>query len=279
MVRRALLLPAILLAGCGGEDSPPAAPPPAEGATVVWAVGDAATSGEAPQRVARMIRGGRVDRFVYLGDVYERGTLREFRRWYEPLYGTLAKRTEPVIGNHEHARRKEGFLPYWRAKGRAVRRTWWARRLGEWDLVFLDSAAPHGPHAPQTRWLRRRIRRAGAGTCRVAFTHRPRLSAGQYGDQGDLTPFWDALRGSAIALVSGHEHNMQRLRPVDGIVQFVSGAGGRERYDVDEGDERVAFSSDTRYGALRFELGTALAWSFVADDGELLDAGELTCAA
>ena len=62
------------------------------------------------------------------------------------------------------------------------------------------------------------------------------------------------------------------------MTQFVSGAGGRELYPVDETDERLEFSDDERFGGMRLELrpGTAR-YEFVADDGSVLDSGRLRC--
>ena len=56
------LVAAALLAGAG--------PSPAQSErAVVWAVGDAATPGERADRAAALVRRGRPDRFIYLGDV------------------------------------------------------------------------------------------------------------------------------------------------------------------------------------------------------------------
>ncbi|HEX2084575.1 MAG TPA: metallophosphoesterase [Solirubrobacteraceae bacterium] len=277
MVRARLLLAALAFAGCGGGGGDDAPPPPAARGKVVWAVGDAATPGDAPRPLARLIARSRVDRLLYLGDVYERGTPAEFRRHYDPLYGRLARRTSPVVGNHEHANRRRGYERYWRRKTGNRPPPWYGTLVGGWELLALDSELPHGPRSEQVRWLRDVLR--GSTTCRIAYWHRPRFSAGEvHGDQPDTAPLWSALRGRAVAVVSGHDHNLQRLRPVDGIVQFVSGAGGRDLYAVDERDERLAFADDERFGALRLVLRPGSAdWSFVADDGGVLDRGTLRC--
>jgi len=91
-------------------------PGPEAPRAVVWAVGDAATPGPAPDRLAGLIRLSRPDLFLYLGDVYESGTRRDFRRYYQPRFGSLAGITMPTIGNHEWTSRFSGYYPYWARK-------------------------------------------------------------------------------------------------------------------------------------------------------------------
>ena len=282
MVRGSVLFAVLALAfaGCGGggdDDGDPLAAP-AAGTAVVWVVGDAADAGSDARAVARTVTQGRLDRLVYLGDVYERGTLREFRRKYDPLYGGVATRTWPILGNHEYFFRKVGFDVYWRRRVGQTPPRWYRRRLGGWELLMLSSESPHSARSRQVRWLRARIAEAPESRCRIAFTHAPRYNAGsQHGDDPELTPVWNALRGHAAATVSGHEHSLQRLKPVDGLVPLIAGAGGRELDQLTE-DDRLAFGDDTHYGALRLELreGRA-AYTFVAAGGRVLDRGELRC--
>ena len=103
--------------------------------------------------------------------------------------------------------------------------------------------------------------------------------AGKHGDQRDVAPLWNALRGRATLVVNGHDHDLQRLRPRDGITELVAGAGGRSRYAVNFDDERLEFADDEHDGALRMELrpgGAGL--SFVAVDGSVLDRSSVSCA-
>jgi len=278
MVRPRVLLAALALAaaGCGGDGGASSPPPPE---SVVWAVGDAAVAGDADVPLARLITRSRFDRLLYLGDVYETGTPKEFRENYDPLYGAVASKTSPVVGNHEATLRSTGYEPYWRRKLGRAQPPWYVVRQGSWELIGLDSEADHGPRSEQVRWLRDHLERAPRTTCRIAFVHRPRYSAGtHHGDQPDMAPLWDAMAGNAVAFLSGHEHDLQRLDPIDGMVQFVSGAGGRELYPVDETDDRLAFGDGERFGALRLELRPgSLDYEFVADDGDVLDRGELRC--
>jgi hypothetical protein len=244
---------------------------------VVWAVGDGADGSDLARRVARLIRRDRPDRLLYLGDVYNSGTAEEFRTNFAGVYGRLARITEPTIGNHEWALRRQGYYPYWRrVKGRPVR-PWYRFELAGWELFSLNSEAAHGPGSNQVRWLRRRL--SGAeGTCRLAFWHRPRFSAGTaYGDDATFSPFFRALRGRARLALSGHDHNMQRLRPRGGIVQLVSGAGGTTLYPV-QSQPRLRFGTGTRRGAVRLTLEPGLARiEFTGAGGRVLDRSRVRC--
>jgi acid phosphatase type 7 len=279
--RAGLVVLALAIAACGASDPAPATgtgrpPPPAPTRhTVLWAAGDGADGGEAGRAVVARIAAGRVDRLLYLGDVYEDGTAGDFRDNYAPGYGRLAARTAPTPGNHDWPNHATGYDPYWRrALGRKLPH-WYAFTAGGWQVLSLNSEAPHGRGSPQVRWLRARVR--APGTCRIAFWHRPRFSAGRHGDQSDVAPLWDALRGRASIAIAGHDHDMQRLKPTGGITEFVAGAGGNELYRVDR-DDRVAFSNDTDHGALRLDLRPGRAtWAFVTAAGRVLDRGTLRC--
>ena len=252
------------------------APSPEQPATV-WAIGDGADGRRPASAAAQRVVRARPDRLLYLGDVYESGTAREFRENYARVYGRLARRTLPTPGNHEWAKRKEGYDRYWRSVTGARTPPWYSVRVGGWELISLNSEAPHGAGSPQLRWLRAQLEGA-SGTCRLAFWHRPRFSAGRHGDQRDTAPLWNELRGHAALVLGGHDHNLQRLRPVDGMVQVVTGAGGRERYEVNRPDRRIAFATDRDYGAVRLDLEPGRATlRFVSAKGRVLDSSSVGC--
>jgi calcineurin-like phosphoesterase family protein len=268
------LLVAILAAIAAPAQAPPP-PSPAERA-VVWAVGDGGDGSRGARRMAARIARDRPDRFFYLGDVYQAGTASDFRRNYEPSYGRLKRITEPTPGNHDWTNRNSGYLPYWRrAKGRP--QPWWySFRLGGWQILNLNSEAPHHAGSEQLRWLRGRLREPG--NCRVAIMHRPRFAArGLHGDQTDMAPIWNALRGHARIVISGHEHSLQRLHRRDGMTQYVAGAGGEILYGM-RPDRRLAFGRRGVTGALRMVLepGSA-ALEFRSVGGGTLDSSRARC--
>jgi hypothetical protein len=253
------------------------APTPAQDErAVVWAAGDVATPGVRADRVAALVRRGEPDRFLYLGDVYETGTAGEFRRWYHPRFGRLARITAPTVGNHEWDRRFQGYYPYWyRRKGQRLA-PWFKTQIAGWEILSLNSQAQHGTDSAQLSWLRAALE--GPGDCRIAFWHRPRYSEGAYGGAADLNPFWTALAGHARIVLNGHDHNLQRHAPQLGMVEYVVGAGGRGRYKLHRGPSTMVWGTDRFDGALRMVLkpGRALL-EFRAPSGRLLDRSRATC--
>jgi hypothetical protein len=244
---------------------------------VVWAAGDVATPGPAADRIGALVRRAKPDRFLYLGDVYETGTARDFRLWYHPRFGRLARITEPTIGNHEWDNRFKGYYRYWAGQKGRKYPPWSKTSIAGWEIVNLNSQAPHGSGSAQVRWLEQAL--TGPGDCRIAFWHRPRYSSGAYAGAADLNPFWNRLSGHARVVLSGHDHNLQRHRPQKGLTQYVIGAGGRARYTLHGGHRStLAWGRDDINGALRMVLqpGRALL-EFRGPRGQLLDRSFATC--
>jgi len=270
-------------AGCGSDgsespasDTPSAARSDSKRTALVWAVGDGADGGDDARRVAQLIARSRPDRVLYLGDVYESGTADEFEENYRPTYGMLDDVIAPTPGNHDWRNHEEGYDPYFERTGIPTNRHHYSFKTAGWEIVSLNSEAGLEEDSAQRRWLPRAL--AERGTCRIAFWHRAFMSAGRHGDQRQVAPLWRALRGRAAIVLSGHDHNMQRFKPRNGLVQFISGAGGHNRYESDENDPRLAWDEDDEYGALRLDLRPGVArYRFVALPGRTLDSGTIRC--
>jgi len=283
-VRRAALalLGALALASCGGASSQAPAPGPVEPAqapanrAIVWAVGDGADGSPIARKLARLIAADQPDRFLYLGDVYPSGTATDFRRRYAPVYGRLAEITSPTTGNHEWVNRRTGYQPYWRGVTGRPQPYWYSLPLAGWQLISLSSEAPHQATSAQLRWLRARLEQPG--TCRLAFWHRPRFSAGSvHGDSPDVAPFWRALKGRARLVVNGHDHLLLRYRKRAGLTEYVAGAGGAVLYRQVP-DRRLAFARAGVTGALRIVLEPGWArLEFRSATGKVLDRSRARC--
>ena len=286
-----LSLAGVLLAACGGSghaSGPPSSP--AAGRTghafvtdgprrsaVLWAAGDGADGGSAAKAVAGLVERGRPDVFLYLGDVYPEGDARAFAQSYAPTFGALAGKTAPTPGNHDWPVHRQGYVPYW-TSARGIRPPpYYSFRAGGWQILSLNSEIGTGRGSRQLRWLRRQLK--GSGDCRLAFWHRPRFSAGVvHGDYRHVDPLWRALRGHARLVVSGHEHDMQRMRPRNGLVELVDGAGGHSLYGLRRRYPGLAFGNRREFGAIRIGLRPGLARiSFVNLTGTVLDRTRVRC--
>jgi len=275
----------LLLVGVGvatAQGTDPLRPPDGEwipsvvGETArVWAVGDANPPNS--KRVTRLIKRADPDRVLYLGDVYGLADgAAAFERWAKP-WGYLLDRMAPTPGNHEWKEAPQAYEQFWREITGETPPTYYSFQAGGWEILAVNGE--HSDSSAIATWLAERA--SAGGNCRVAFWHRPAYSAGKY-ENGDIRArqYWDALAGGARIVLNGHDHDMQRLRPRDGIVEFISGAGGRHRHNVHENDPKLAFGDDNHFGALRLRLSPERAkWRFVSARGRVLDKGSLFCQA
>ncbi len=188
---------------------------------------------------------------LYLGDVYDQGTARELADHVGRVYRPFLRRILPTPGNHEWAERTSGYDPFWRKVTGRPTPSWYAVRLAGWTLLSLNSEADHGAGSAQARWLARRLR--GRSTCRLAFWHRGRYSAGLHGDQPDVGSLWSPLRGHAALVLNGHDHDLQRWKPRGGLTEIVAGAGGHGLYPLTR-RAGLVFGDDRHYGGARLRL-------------------------
>ena len=76
--------------------------------TDVRTTGDGASGEPNAIAVTNLIDGLDPNLFLYLGDVYEKGSIAEYANWFGPsgspgvYYGRLKEITDPTIGNHEY---------------------------------------------------------------------------------------------------------------------------------------------------------------------------------
>jgi hypothetical protein len=247
--------------------------------TVVYALGDGADGSAASRRLARYVRSRRPDRFIYLGDVYERGTRAEFRTNYHPLYGRLARRTDPVIGNHEFKRRARGYYAYWRRvrgfDAERARHRAYVDKTG-WQIVAYSSESNA---AVEAAWLHAQVA-SHPGTCRIAAGHRGRyvVADDEHSDSPDQQPLWDAIAGRSALNLLGHNHLYGRLHPIDGVHVIVSGAGGHDLRQPGTQAQPVAAVEAGVPTATRLVLRRGrLDFSQVDATGRVHDSGTIGC--
>ena len=275
----------LVVAGCGSavsmeRSSRPvhaAIPGPAAARAVVWAVGDAATPGPAPDRLAGFIRQSRPDLFLYLGDVYESGTPGDFRRFYQPRYGPLAGITMPTIGNHEWPNRFSGYYPYWARKKGHPQPPWSKRTIAGWQILDLNSQAPHGTNSPQVRWLESTLAGARAtaasrsgtapATARAPTAARPTSTRSGTGSWATPASSSAATTTTSSAIARSAASPSTSSAPADAAATQLHG-----------GPSSMVWGRDDVNAALRMVLkpGSALL-EFRGARGHVLDRSRVTC--
>jgi hypothetical protein len=207
------------LCGVGQARVPKVVPRPS--LAVVDAIGDGGPDADDwNPALAAAIRSDHPKVLLWAGDVRNKGTAAEWRR-YDALYGPLVNLTLPTPGNHDWLSRAIGYNIEFARDPLADTTTYCnAVILGGWRLFAINTYT-------RTACLPKlKLFLAARGTHKIVLTHEPRWSGGvEHGSILDQAPIWDAMRGHAIVLVSGHDHNAQVIVR-DGLVQVVSGCAG-----------------------------------------------------
>jgi hypothetical protein len=249
--------------------------------TVVYALGDGADGSTVSQALANYVIAQNPDRFFYLGDVYETGTAAEFANKYEPLYGALASRTDPVLGNHESGNRNTGYYPYWQGK-----RGWTQEQAKHrsyvdpsgWQVIAYSSEESN--MTAEAAWVAGEVAKHG-GDCRIVLAHKGRhvVVDTAHGDNVEQEPVWAAIKGKTALNLVGHNHIYGRLAPIDGVTVIVSGAGGHGLRSLGTQHHTVTASKTLVATATRLVLRPGEAeFRQVDANGTVYDSGTVTCA-
>lgn len=281
----------LAVAGCTGERRTTEPPPVADdavpniaGPTVtVVAAGDIARNPDDGRRTARLIRSIGPDALLPLGDnAYDEGALPEYRRNYDPTWGSFKAITRPIPGNHEYGTsRAAGYFAYFADQVRG--RPYYAWTAGRWRLYALNCEIACGAGSAQLTWLGRDLRRH-AGRPSLAYVHRPRFTCSTHHPPfPGLTAIWATLQAAhGRVMLAGHNHAYERFAKQsaggrlhsDGLRQFVVGTGGASAYPVSPSCSHRQAAYDDGPGVLVLRLAADhFTWTFVAAGGRVIDRG------
>lgn len=252
----------------------------ATGQTVVYALGDGADGSSTSTALANYVKAQNPDRFFYLGDVYETGTATEFNTKYEPLYGSMASKTDPVIGNHEYGNRSTGYYPYWMNKrgwtqDQAKHRAYVDAASG-WQIIAYSSETDM---AAEGTWVAGKVAQHG-GTCRIVMAHKGRhvVADTSHSDNSSQESVWSKIINKTAINLVGHNHIYGRTTAISGVHVFVSGAGGHGLRSLGSQHHTVAKSKTLVATATRLVLRPGAAdYQQVDKNGTVYDSGTITC--
>jgi hypothetical protein len=246
----------------------------------VFAVGDGADGSSTSAALASYIKAQNPDRFFYLGDVYETGTATEFANNYDPLYGSLASITDPVIGSHESGNRSTGYYPYWQSKRgwtqeQAKHRSYVDAASG-WQIIAYSSETDM---TAEGNWVAAEVAKH-AGTCRIVMAHKGRhvVVDTSHNDNTNQESVWSKIISKTAINLVGHNHVYGRLAPISGVHVFTSGAGGHGLRSLGSQHHTVAASKTGVATATRLVLRPGAAdFRQVDKNGTVYDSGTITC--
>jgi hypothetical protein len=259
---------------------------------VVAAAGDGASGETNSTNVINTINSLNPNLFLYLGDVYESGSMAEFFNWYgngSSNFSALRAITDPTIGNHEYGNGigGAGYFDYWNNIP-----NYYSFNAGGWHFISLNSNSSKidvTSTSPEYQWLQQDLA-ANANTCTIAYYHQPLFNIGPEGANTAISSMWSLLASYGVSMVlNGHDHDYQRWVPLDGngqpsptgITEFVAGGGGHGLQTISNSDSRVAYSNSlnpTAFGVLLLQLNaTSANFSYHNSNGSVLDSGTVSC--
>jgi 3',5'-cyclic AMP phosphodiesterase CpdA len=188
-----------------------------------------------------LAQGDPYDALLLLGDnVYPDGDPGRLNATVFQPFGMLFRdgtRLLAILGNHDVAGGRG--LEHIRRLGMPDR--WWTVALGDVRIVGLDSNLV-GSEA-QLRFLEETLSTAEE-PWKIVAIHESPYSSGYQGSNLDVRRRFVPLfeRYGVQLVLSGHDHDYQRSRTIDGVTYVVTGAGGRTRGAGEEAFTAAAWS-------------------------------------
>jgi chitodextrinase len=259
---------------------------------VLVAAGDGADGATNAGYVTDLINSWNPNLFLYLGDVYEKGTATEFYNWYGPastFYGRFKPITDPIIGNHEYENGvAPGYFDYWNNVP-----NYYSYNAAGWHFIALNSncglTRDCAVGQAQYNWLQNDLNTHN-NACTIAYFHHPVFNVGPEGYATSMNDMWALMASKGVDIVlTGHDHDYQRWLPLNGsgqqsasgMTEFVAGTGGHGIQNFITTDNRMAVGFDTSpfsFGALRFQLNQdGASYQYINYQGLVLDSGAIPC--
>jgi predicted phosphodiesterase len=197
------------------------------------------------------------DLIIHTGDLaYDDGTLDQYEDNVFGVYGDLFRNIPffPASGNHDyHTMNGAPFREVFNLPGDSGEK-WYSYDWGKVHFVALDTESDY---STQAAWLERDLA-ATDRPWKVVYMHKPPYSSGAHGSdttlRKKLAPIFEAHHVQLV--LSGHDHNYERMLPQHGVAYVVTGGGGVGTKSVGA-SSFTAFSEDVIH-FVYVEVGTDL---------------------
>lgn len=217
-------------------------PPPAalDNQTSFIIFGDSGTGSLEQKMLAGVMQKYPIDMLLHSGDIaYDNGTEEELQKNFFDVYGIILKKTPfyPTPGNHDYI--TNGLAPY---LARFAKDKYYSFDSAYVHFISVDSVGVIDKK--MTEWLEEDLRNAQGKKWTVVYFHYPPFSSGSnHGGSKEvreqLVPLFSKYGVDVV--FSGHEHNYERMKPIDEVTYIVTGGGGASLYDFGEPTDITAF--------------------------------------
>jgi tartrate-resistant acid phosphatase type 5 len=200
-----------------------------------------------------------------------------YHEYISPYFGSFGagspsgNRFFPSLGNHDwESPDAQPYLDYFTLPGNE---RYYTFRRGSVHFFVLDSdpREPDGvtSDSAQAQWLRDELQASTAPWKLVYFHHPPYASGATHGSHPYMQ--WPFQAWGASAVLTGHEHNYERLI-IDNFPYFVVGLGGRSIYAFGAPIPGSVVRYNDDYGAMLVDAdASAITFSFYSRFGSLID--------
>jgi tartrate-resistant acid phosphatase type 5 len=274
----------------------------ASGSTTFAVIGDYGRNNNHEAAVARLVSTWNPSYIIATGDdyyrpaggtgstKYDRSTGAYYCRWLADVTTTGTRCPSgkasvnaffPALGNHDYSDATPSlstYLSYFRLPGRGFTNTSGNERYydfvqGPIHFFVLNSNAqePDGTSSTsvQAAWLKAQLAKS-TSAWNVVYDHHPPYSSDR--DHGSSTGMrWPFAKWGADVVLSGHAHTYERVVR-GGMVYFVNGLGGAERYAFGKKLSGSAVRYAANWGAQKVTVSaTKLRFDFYNVAGKRID--------
>ncbi len=216
----------------------------------------------------------KVDFVVHTGDMVGHGGVRrEWDRFFQIERPLLVETPIlPAIGNHDMGN-GEMFRHYFLQDMWAGEARYYAHDWGNLRVVAVDSGIECRDGCTQYAFAERALREgAERGQLMVLFMHHPPYSSGEHGSDGTIQrPIRELAKRHGVELViTGHDHDYERTKPINGTTYIVAGSAGAPIRPVQPKWFSAAARTEPHYVVIDV-VGDTLAVRAVNLDGTTFD--------
>jgi hypothetical protein len=227
--------------------------------------------------MARVHERFKYDFVVTVGDnLYGSERPQDFKKKFEDPYKALLDagvKFYASLGNHDS--REQRFYKLFNMDGKYF---YTLKPPAESVRFFaLDSGQLN---QEQLTWLERELESSNEEWKIPYFHHPPYSSGGRHGSDPGIREVLEPLfvKYNVSVVLTGHDHFYERIKPQQGIVYFVVGAGGQlRRGDIDDRSPLTEKGFDTDRSFMVVEIsGDEMHFNAISRTGQIIDSGVIT---